>query len=194
MRQCRVCGSRKDDGQFVRAKTCKNGISNECRSCKTARCVGYYKLNQEEKNKQHSEWSRNNPDKVAMYARNWRRNNPEKAKALEARRQRDPQKRLEYMRGWAHRNRAKVRSYNLAKLRKIRLATLRGLGPKDFLPIARMAEEMRLKTGIKHHVDHIWPLSGKTFSGLNVPWNMRVITAKENLRKSNKHPAEVGAI
>ena len=49
-------------------------------------------------------------------------------------------------------------------------------------------DELVLQAGIPCVVDHFWPLRGKGFSGLDAPWNLRVITESENAAKAAKRP------
>lgn len=46
--------------------------------------------------------------------------------------------------------------------------------------------------GNKLHVDHIVPLRGKMVSGLHVPWNLRLMTKRENFRKGPKFDPFLG--
>jgi len=73
--------------------------------------------------------------------------------------------------------------------RRFRLATPKWLTDAQKMEIRlkyRLAIELSRATGVRHAVDHKIPLQGEDVCGLHVPWNLRVITQEENLKKSNK--------
>jgi 5-methylcytosine-specific restriction endonuclease McrA len=73
--------------------------------------------------------------------------------------------------------------------RRFREATPKWLSPEQRMEIRlkyRLAIELSRATGIRHAVDHEVPIQGEEVCGLHVPWNLRVITQEQNLKKSNK--------
>lgn len=73
--------------------------------------------------------------------------------------------------------------------RRFRDATPKWLSAEQKMEIRlkyRLAIELSRATGVRHAVDHEVPLQGEDVCGLHVPWNLRVITQDENLKKSNK--------
>jgi 5-methylcytosine-specific restriction endonuclease McrA len=60
---------------------------------------------------------------------------------------------------------------------------------QDIKALYRVAIEMTKTTRERYVVDHIIPLISDVVCGLHVPWNLRVITQEENLRKSNQLPS-----
>jgi len=55
----------------------------------------------------------------------------------------------------------------------------------EIVAIYERARELSLRTGIKHHVDHIYPLNNPLLCGLHVPANLQIIPATLNKHKSN---------
>jgi hypothetical protein len=95
----------------------------------------------------------------------------------------------EYQKQYKIRNKDKINSIT-AKRRALKLnATPKWLTKIDLKNIEefyQIAQMFKLYTGQEYHVDHIVPLQGKNVCGLHVPWNLQILEASENIRKSNK--------
>ena len=82
-----------------------------------------------------------------------------------------------------------VRADTSVRKRRHRDATPSWLTPMERMQMRELyvqARKLTALTGERYVVDHIVPLRGEEVCGLHVPWNLRVITQDENLRKSNK--------
>jgi len=103
-------------------------------------------------------------------------------------RERNREKARKTTREWQIANPSKVNTY-FAKHRATKLqATPDWLTNKHHLQIEGfylLAKEMEKQLNDKYEVDHIVPLKGKTVSGLHVPWNLQILTKKENCSKNN---------
>jgi 5-methylcytosine-specific restriction endonuclease McrA len=83
-----------------------------------------------------------------------------------------------------------VRADTSVRKRRHREATPKWLTPAERLQMRELYVQARKLTELtqeRYVVDHIVPLRGESVCGLHVPWNLRVITQEENLKKSNKH-------
>ena len=92
-------------------------------------------------------------------------------------------------------NRVGAAEYFARKRRKeaIKKATPKWLTPEHWMAIRVIytdRDKRILSDGkASWHVDHIVPLQGKDVCCLHVPWNLRVIRQRDNLKKSNKMEA-----
>jgi hypothetical protein len=98
----------------------------------------------------------------------------------------------EYQQKWKANNLTWVRADTKARRRKHRQATpiwLSKAHKKEIREIYKQAITLTKLTGEQYVVDHVYPLRSNFVCGLHVPWNLRVITQEENLRKSNQLPS-----
>ena len=193
MKECYDCKENKELTSFGKLTSSKDGLNHRCLECAKIKLRKWRKENPEKeaalKLKGKSYYS-NNIDKEANRKKlyyvnnteiikerctNWAKENPDKIKAKESR----------YFKRHPGKKNAKTAKRRAAKLQ----ATPNLLNKEQLKEIESFyikAKEMEKETGIKYHVDHIIPLNGKTVSGLHVPWNLQILEASENIRKSNK--------
>ncbi len=139
-------------------------------------------------------WLEANPEKAVAYQAEYIARNREKKLAnLNSWRAKNPERIKQVRHEWF----AKHPGYNATNLSKYREAAIQATPPwmwklygKDVERIYRQCARVSEKTGVPHHVDHIYPLRGKNSCGLHVPWNLQILPAALNGRKRNRSPEE----
>ena len=160
MKTCTCCGLEKALTEFNKKKQKKDGLSPWCKKCASEKTRNYYQKNKEKVSNSSSARYFKNKEVRDSYMVEWRKNNKSKMRALSAKKRASILERTPKWLSQEHIEAIKV-EYELAYW----CSTV---------------------MGSQYHVDHIVPLQGKTVSGLHVPWNLRVIPAKDNLSKGNK--------
>ncbi len=116
-----------------------------------------YKNNPDKRKRQSKKWRDLNKLQVSHTSKKWRKNNPERA-AL-----------------WSTR-----------RVGYLKIATPTWVCLEQIKQIYLERDRITNETGIIHHVDHIIPIQHKQVCGLNVPWNLQIIPAFDNLSKGNR--------
>jgi hypothetical protein len=165
-----------ENKEKVRAEwKAKYAQDTEFRENEKARTNDWRAENKERKSIADKKWKDANKQKRAEIDRLWVESNRELVR--------------QYKKKWQDDNKAYMAEYH-ARLRSLRLQRTPLWLTKEDIEKIRNIYELAIKktkeTGTFWHVDHIVPLQGKNVSGLHVPQNLRVITADENRRKSNK--------
>jgi hypothetical protein len=156
---CKKCSTERNESFFFKDKGRKTGFYPTCKECVKQDYYKNYNKIRERQNKYHHENKQVLLPKMKERSQKWREENKDK-------------------------NCAKAAKYRAAKLK----ATPKWANLKEIEYFYRLAQQLTDIGGgfVKHHVDHIIPLKGKTVCGLHVEYNLQVLIDKHNLQKSNK--------
>lgn len=176
---CTYCKQELDTTLFSKNANRKDGLQTYCKECTKK----YKKI-------------KVSPEKAMEYFNKSKNKNLSKYKEKAAKRTKKyrdshietiQKKDRDYKQKDRQENPEKYRTRDTEKRIKRKLRrSLFPLYKEEIKTIYKKAADIERLTGIPQHVDHIVPLQGKTVSGLHVPWNLQIISAKENLTKSNK--------
>lgn len=183
MKTCIRCHQEKPEIDFGNCGMRKSGLLSWCKECESARNKDKYQRRKEAHLAKGKQWRDANPEKMALAIEAWKEQNPERYKQM--------------FKDWAAKNPAKVNAKWMKREAGKKNRTPSWLTADDLWMIEQAYDIAALRTkmlGVQYHVDHIVPLQGKFVSGLHVPWNLQVITAKENRMKSNHLTARITAI
>ena len=118
-------------------------------------------------------WVKENPEAKARWHRKWRDANLELARELNRKACRNHYERnSDYYVAKANVRRGKMREWPCSEAESLMIKY-------RYEDAKRLTEE----TGIKHEVDHVWPLSK---GGPHLPWNLQVLTKEKNRTKGAK--------
>ena len=152
-------------------------------------CVECLKVEWTEGNEKRAEYFRQYNESEAGKEAKRRYYEQNKEVVMARAQERSPEERRFHKKAYKLKHPDLYRALTKSRRRKHRNATPKWLSQEQKRAMRQLyidAMTVTRITGTPYVVDHIIPLNGDTVSGLHVPWNLRVITREENLRKSNK--------
>ena len=113
MKRCSKCEQHKDEGEFGKNKSKKDGLQGWCKACVRDYAAKRYAENPEKQLASNAKWRAENPEKKRAYNAKWRATNPGKQRASEAKwRAANPEKHRAAMAKWRAKNPEKQLAIN----------------------------------------------------------------------------------
>lgn len=171
------------ESQYFTGVPCKHGHlaarrakTGECLKCRALKLTIWRKENCEKVKIHNTHQYKKHSEKIKIQAKKYYIENSDVVK----------QKQREYQK----KNISKYIANNAKRELSKKQRTPAWLTEEDYWMIEQAYELATLRTkllGFPWSVDHVIPLQGKNVSGLHVPINLQVISAKANRQKSNRY-------
>lgn len=159
-------------------KTCRKGLhqyppdKKRCPNCQREWSRRWQEKNKKQLLDNVRSWNEQNKDRVRENRRRWREKNRDRVR--------------ETKRCWNRKNSDKVRASVMLRITQKKNATPPWADQAAIKAIYAEAVRLEQKTGIRHHVDHIYPLTSPYVCGLHVAENLQILPGPENLSKGNR--------
>jgi hypothetical protein len=160
MKKCYNCKDTKPLVDFGKDPSRGDGVRPLCKACVKIKNAKYRKENPEKVSEIEKSWYQRNKEYKVLYSHNW---------------------------NISHRDRYRINKNISNKKRRVRVGAL-PIWTSDSLirSFYEQADELTKVTGVKHSVDHIVPLNGKTVCGLHCHTNLQVLPLLDNIKKGNR--------
>ncbi|MGH7487275.1 MAG: hypothetical protein ACREMY_17000 [bacterium] len=179
MKTCSKCRQCKPRAAFHCNASRADGLAHYCRQCAAIRDAAKY--DPERASKNNKAWRAANPGQSERAAK-WVAANPERAAATSKRwRDANVEKLAAANKAWRGANKAAVCAIR-AKRRAAELQRTPARADADAIRAIYIEASARGLT-----VDHVFPLQGKTVSGLHVHTNLQLLSGAVNRAKGNRH-------
>lgn len=177
LRHCNSCGRSNDDTAFYPS------YRTQCKECLKAKAVAkrpeklaYLRRWRAENPCAFRRWYASNKGRRSAYWKHWYAGH----KAERA---------LSYA-DWVTRNRHAVNAIIARRGAAKKRATVAWASDAAIKSIYARALRLTTETGIRHEVDHVYPLQSDWVCGLHCEANLQILTKEENIRKGNKRMSE----
>ena len=173
LKTCNVCKIAMEPAGFSKRAKSKDGLNATCKVCAAER---------------NKEWRKNNPNGYRL----WSEKNKERLRAnwIEWSSKNEERRSDNYAR-WSKENSAHLYAKHAARMSAKIKATPGWADMQKIGEFYERAVALTKMTGIRHEVDHYYPLRGELVCGLHCHENMQILTRSENARKKNRMPEDI---
>lgn len=183
MKHCYMCGLVKPFPEFANDRYRKDGKRSRCKPCDKSAVQSWRAANPEKLRDREARRYAANPEQAIARAAQWAKENPG---ATARARAKHPERYRARVRQYAKENAEVKNAINAARRARKLKASPAWANPDAIAGMYAAAKTLGQIFGAEYHVDHIVPLLGETVCGLHNEFNLQILPAVDNLKKSNR--------